>query len=416
MPEQFVVSLRAGDVTTDSFQSDQPNKNDADDSDKSGNDSSESSDCPTNSSDDSSKEKESDSSDAKQTGDNSSASSDSESDSESESESNKENTDKKDDAENKSGSDDKKEGKKDDVKSGDAKKDDEKKDETKKNDVKKEEAKPETVELKKEPIRITVKLNGTFESKRADSVRLKGDEFSAFELQEVVLHGAKVRKGDILIRFNPKKYDEALAEKKRALRLSEIALQEEEINVKQLESLKSLQKELMERDKKEADEDVSYYFNVDQLWYKKMLDVLAKMESFNLDTAREELRQLEKMYTADDLVEDTEEFALKRAKFSLEMEEFFSDFGKIRRNYIEEYGTPRKEMQMRHSAKVRELDYQKSREIFGFALEQAKLRLEKTRETHAKLAEQFEKFEKDKKMLLLRAPSDGIVYYGDYND
>lgn len=307
----------------------------------------------------------------------------------------------------------KKEEKKEESKESD-KKTDEKKDESKKAEPKKEDE-PDTLELKKEPLRLTVKLPGTFESAKAEIVRLKGEDFSTFELSEVVAHGSKVRKGDVLIKFNAKKYDEALVEKKRALRLSEISLQEEQIGLKYLEKRRPMQKSAMERSKKQSDEDFVYFLNVQQDLSKKSIAFQLKLGEFYVESAKEELKQLEKMYEADDLVEETEEFILKRSRFMADAEEFFFEMDKLRIDRSLNTLLPRMEESMRFMAKLEDLEYQKSVETFDFMLEQAKLRLEKAKETHTKLVEQYEKFVKDKQMLVLKAPVDGIVYYGEYS-
>ena len=303
----------------------------------------------------------------------------------------------------------------------DAKKDDLKKDPSAKvetspkDETKKEEPKPDTIELKKEPLRLTVKINGLFESKKAEAVRLKGEDFGDFELKKTIPHGAKVRKGDVLIEFDPKKYEEALVEKKRALRLSEMSLKEEEINLKYLGLRHPLNKETFERSKKYDDEDLLYYFNVEQEWMKKMSGFRMKIAQFYVDNAKEELKQLEKMYAEDDLIEETEEFILKRSKFMVEVEEFFYEMDKMYSDRTLEVALPRMNVRMRHSAKLRELDYRRTRETFDFVLEQTKLRYEKAKETHGKLVEQYKKFTKDKQLLTLKSPADGIVYYGEYN-
>ena len=64
----------------------------------------------------------------------------------------------------------------------------------------------------------------------------------------------------------------------------------------------------------------------------KSLEYELKSAQFQLDYQQDELDQLEKMYEADDLTEDTEEVVLKRtrnqvdfAKFNLEQTKLFVD-------------------------------------------------------------------------------------------
>lgn len=280
---------------------------------------------------------------------------------------------------------------------------------------KKDPPKPDTLKLEKERLRLTSKLNGVFEPKRSEQVRLKGEEFSNFELLEVVLHGSKVRRGDILAKFDPKKYDEALKERKRSLRLAEISLKEDEINFKYQQKRQPLRKETLELNKQYADEDFVYYLNVEQGLEKKMIAFGLKIAQFNIDAAKEELRQLEKMYEEDDLIEDTEEFILKRTRLMVEIAEFRDDLNKIRSDRMSETTMPRMEKAIRHASKMEQIDYDSEKETSDFAMEQARLRLERSKEAYAKQVEQFEKFVKDKQMLTLRAPRDGIVYYGEYN-
>lgn len=305
--------------------------------------------------------------------------------------------------------------KKDSSVDGDTKKAEPKPAATKPETPKPEAPKPDTVELKKEPLRVTVKIPGQFESKKAEHVRLKGEDFANFELKRTVKHGTMVRKGDVLIEFDQKKYDEALAEKKRALRLSEISLKEEEISLKYLLLRHPLNKESFERSRKYDNEDLVYYFKVTQEWMKRMAGFRMKIAQFYVDNAKEELKQLEKMYAADDLVEETEEFILKRSKFMVEAEEFFYDMDKMSTDRSLKTMYPRMDVQMRSMAKLRELDYRKSKETYDFVLEQTQLRIEKSRETHKKLVEQYKKFTKDKQMMVLKAPADGLLFYGEYS-
>ncbi len=275
--------------------------------------------------------------------------------------------------------------------------------------------KHDTLDLKKERLRLIVKLNGVFESKKAEQVRLKGEVFTNFELKKAVAHGTTVNKGDVLIEFNAQKYQEALAEKKRALRLSELSLQEQEISLKYLQLRHPLSREAFERDKKYADEDLQYFLNIQQAMLTKIPRTNIKIAQFSVDTAKEELKQLEKMYAEDDLVEDTEEFILKRSKFMVDIYEFYYEIDKIYADRSLEITLPRLATSMRYSARLRDLSYRQNKETFDFILEQTKLRYENAKQTHAKLQEDFTKFRKDKDMLTLNAPCDGVVYYGDYN-
>ncbi|MCL2745324.1 MAG: hypothetical protein FWE67_15890 [Planctomycetaceae bacterium] len=276
-------------------------------------------------------------------------------------------------------------------------------------------AEPEIVELKKEPLRIFARGIGTFEPRQAEQILLKSEEFTTFEVVEVAAHGAKVKQGDVLIKFDVKKYEEQLCKRKRALLTSEIALKQSEIEFKYLERKEPLKLESFEREKKYADEDFLHFLNVEEEWARRMLAHRLKQTQYYVDSAKEELKQLEKMYKADDLIEETEEFILKRSKYFLAERELFHELEKMRNDRTKNVMLPRDDVAERHNSKIRTINYEQSKETFGFVLQQAKIKLEEARETHVKLAESFEKFVKDKELLTLKSPCDGIVYYGEYN-
>ncbi|MCL2304463.1 MAG: hypothetical protein FWC43_03885 [Planctomycetaceae bacterium] len=290
--------------------------------------------------------------------------------------------------------------------------------ETPKEEPKKEEPKPapESVELKYEPLRLTVKLPGMFEAKEPKLIQLKAEEFNDFKIVEFVKHGQKVNEGETLIRFDSKKYDEALAEKEKAFRLSEMSLEEEILSLKNLEDKTPLFLEAMMLAKRYSDEDFAYYYNVLEAMNDKMREFFFKLSQFFVELAREELRQLEKMYASDDLVEETEEIILKRTRMMLEYEEMYLERSKISYDREKEVNKARADVARKQLARLEEIDFQKAKELFPQTLEKAKIALERKKVQFEKEKETLQKFRDDKKWLTIRAPSSGVVYYGEYKE
>ena len=281
---------------------------------------------------------------------------------------------------------------------------------------KEEKPTPESIELKHEVLRLTVKLPGTFEAKEPKQVQLKSEEFNDFKVVEFVKHGQKVNEGETLIRFDQKKYDEALVEKERAFQLSEMSLADEIASFKNLEEKTPLLQEAMMLAKRYTDEDFAYYYNVLEAANDKMRDFLFKWSQFRVEMAREELRQLEKMYASDDLVEETEEIILKRTRMDLEYSEM--SFESSKRNYErdKEIFQARADTARRRLARLEEIDFQRAKELFPQTLEKAKIALERRKVQFEKEKEALQKFKEDKQWLAIRAPASGVVYYGEYKD
>ena len=64
--------------------------------------------------------------------------------------------------------------------------------------------------------------------------------------------------------------------------------------------------------------------------YVKIEDFTLTMYHAQLEYEQEELRQLEKMYKADDISEETEQIVLKRAHDNVDSRKFAAEVGQVR--------------------------------------------------------------------------------------
>ena len=69
-----------------------------------------------------------------------------------------------------------------------------------------------------------------------------------------------------------------------------------------------------------------------------------------LEYAKEELRQLEKMYRSKDLTEETEEIILRRTRFQVESGEVRLKEAELRRDATLKVELPRREIKVREAA------------------------------------------------------------------
>ncbi len=80
-----------------------------------------------------------------------------------------------------------------------------------------------------------------------------------------------------------------------------------------------------------------------------------------LEYQQEELRQLEKMYKADDITEETEEIVLRRARDNVEQAKFMLEFAQLNHDHALKFDLPRKEEQVNEAAKRTALDWEKNK-------------------------------------------------------
>ena len=188
----------------------------------------------------------------------------------------------------------------------------------KKADEAKKPAAPATQKVKKGLIKITVELDGVLEAENAREIAVRPDEWSSLTVLHAAPHGAYVRKGDVVLELDPEKLDRAITDLRKDMEINAISLRQAEEQLKGLEKTTPIDFEAGERAARLVQEDHDYYFDVDRPFTVKSTDFNLKSMKEYLEYEEEELRQLEKMYKADDITEETEAIVLKRGRDSVE--------------------------------------------------------------------------------------------------
>jgi len=291
---------------------------------------------------------------------------------------------------------------------------DSKKSDEKKSDAKKSE-KSETSEFHKvtsEFLKQETTLSGVFEATTMSEVLIRPESWSEFTVLESVEHGAKVKKGDSLITFDTKKIDEALEQAEAANRMSKLALDQAEEEHKYYEKTLPLDVHAATRAKEIADEEFQQFMTKDKPLMQKSAEFSLRFSKINLENAQEELKQLEKMYRAEDLREESEEIVLKRARDSVDQAKFFLEMSAARHEEFTKFTMPRREESAKETTARAALAYEKTKATTPLIESQKKLAMEKAKYDQTKSDEKLSKLKKDRKAMNLVAPADGVVYYG----
>jgi multidrug efflux pump subunit AcrA (membrane-fusion protein) len=280
-------------------------------------------------------------------------------------------------------------------------------------DDKPAEKKPGTAKAEKGPIKVEATLKGTVEAERAAEVMIKLKAWSGpMTVEEALAHGTKVKKGDVLVRIDREKIDKALKDLEYERALAELAFKQAEEELPVLEKLTPIELADAERAKSLADEDLKYFLEVGRPQSRRSAEFsVASMEHY-LEYAKEELNQLQKMYRSKDLTEETEEMILKRQRHQVEMAEFQVKNAEINRDHTLKVVLPRQEHDSRESAVRKGLDLEKARSTLPLTLNQKRRSLAKMQHETAKAAERQADLEADREAMVVRAPADGVVYYG----
>ena len=275
-----------------------------------------------------------------------------------------------------------------------------------------EEKKPETHKVEKKDLKIETEVEGVFVAKEVEEVPLRPEVWSSFKVVEAVAHGKRVRKGDVLVKFDDKDIEEAIAEKSLQQRLGELALMAAEEEFPRMEKSVELAYESAERDRKQTLEEQERFNKTMRELSEKLAKYYLKSSEQDLDNAREELDQLKKMYEADELTEETEEIVLKRQEFQVKSAEFFVEYSKINHDYTMNVTIPRRAELLKTAVREANLAFERAKMTKSLGLSKERYDLEVLRETRARSIENHAKLVEDRGLMTLKAPADGVAYYG----
>ncbi|MEX0612147.1 MAG: HlyD family efflux transporter periplasmic adaptor subunit [Pirellulales bacterium] len=282
-----------------------------------------------------------------------------------------------------------------------------------KKDAKPEAKKRKTHTVEPKRLKIDITLDGTFVARTMEEVPLRPETWTTYEIEEVIEHGAKVRKGETLIKFDSEKLDEAIADLELEQRLNELAILKADEELPRMEKTLKLDFEDAERANQQAKEDFERYKEIERPMAVKTAEFMVKFYNFMLDYEQDELDQLEKMYEADDLTEETEEIVLKRQRSSVEFAEFSLENAKISRDQTLNVRLPRSDIRIREALERTALGRARAQTALSLDMNRARYEQEQRKKARTKSLDRHSKLLEDRGLMEIKSPADGIVFYGE---
>ena len=288
----------------------------------------------------------------------------------------------------------------------------------KKDDAKKP---PITYKVQKKPFKIELSLKGTLEPNETAEVVFRpqaspGGPFGGLPLtiRSAVEHGTKVRAGDIIISLDTQRIDQIIEDIQTDLKVTEASVKLTEEEIVLLKKAVPLDLASAERDDKVARENLKYFFDISKGETEKRAHNYVKSAKFYLEFAQEELRQLEKMYKANDLTEETEQIILKRQRHYVDMAKNYYKEAEIQRDYMLKVELPRRESSLKETVEREAILLEKARATLAPLVNHRQQALTKLRHEFDKNKHRLQELQKDRQAMTLLAPRDGIVYYGKF--
>ncbi|HVW01171.1 MAG TPA: HlyD family efflux transporter periplasmic adaptor subunit, partial [Planctomycetaceae bacterium] len=274
-------------------------------------------------------------------------------------------------------------------------------------------SKPAVHVVKPGLLKIDATFDGVFEAKNAVEVTLHAESWSSFKVMKAVEQGATVKKGDRLVWLDMEEIEDSIRENESSHQLSDFELQIAQAEQQLTEKLAPFELASAEHEKQIADEDLADYRKVVRPETEKYIKFSLKLMEQYVEYTQEELHQLEKMYKADDLTEETEEIILKRARNDLESATFMLEQNRIHSEQMLKE-LPRQEVRLQQSARHSTAAFDKLRATSPINLAKSRLNLEKSKFAHDQSADKLRKLKHDYEAMKITAPADGVVYYGHF--
>lgn len=273
------------------------------------------------------------------------------------------------------------------------------------------------IAIETRPFSIEHTLSATVIPESPQTLEIATDGWPSFEVRSIAPHGRHVAQGDVLVEFDNEALDRALEDRKKAYDAAVLTFTQTEAELKSLKDNQPLKLDAAKRAARNAADDLAYFNDTSR---KAMVDRAAealKRSTNALENQREELRQLEKMYTADDLTEETEEIILVRQRDAVASAEFALQMATMEHKRTLDTTLPRMAEDLEGAARTAQLALTKTEsdltrqielkeiEVAGAktALDRQKGDLAKTVEAR-KLAEPY------------KAPAAGWFYHGPIQD
>ncbi len=267
-----------------------------------------------------------------------------------------------------------------------------------------------TIEKRPFVIRHAVTANALPEE--VSLLQLNAAAWTDFEITRIATHGSRVSKGDMLVAFDPDNIDEKIQDVRHELETRGLEIAQARLELSHLETTTPQRQEALKRAAEEAREENNYFTKTRRKSEEESADQRLRRAEISLENEREELRQLEKMYAADDLTEETEEIILKRQKDQVVAAEFEWRMQQLDHKRTREVLLPREAVTLADAERDTGIALAKFGEEAPRAITRKKLELQTLETTTTRDKESLAELEADRKQFELTAPSDGWFYHG----
>ncbi len=270
------------------------------------------------------------------------------------------------------------------------------------------------VELKRGDLRIVIQQDGRFIPEDAVELKFWPDTYKgALTIEQIVKNGKAVNKGDVLLRFDKDIIQDLISTKELDLKAARLKLETARTERAVLDAEMKHALAIAENNARWAQKNREAHIKVGVPLEDEEHRHQRQGTEDSIQNQKEEIEQLVKMYSEDELTEETEDIVLRRAKRRLERT--INALGFYDRRWKHKLSTERlkklDDFELDVRAKQQALEKLRATQENQKALKEIEV-LKQEMEIE-KQATELEKLRKDESKLVLHSPCEGIVLHGE---
>jgi multidrug efflux pump subunit AcrA (membrane-fusion protein) len=271
---------------------------------------------------------------------------------------------------------------------------------------------PETFTVAPGPFAVVLELPAAFEPVDPVEIAWRPQALGGdVEVLEAAPPGP-VEAGQVLVRLKAARQEDQVGLQRLDMEIATANLERLQVEDKRREQALALQAAATKREAARAAADLTRFLEVERALRLAEAEHGLQGQENGLQDSLEELAQLEKMYKADDLTEETEEIVLKRSQRELERTKKRLAFSKQRQSWFLDITLPRDQENLEHRALETRLEQERVDGTSGSVLTKARAEFRKAQQEAELQKQALARAEADLVALVLRAPKAGRIVPG----
>ncbi len=269
--------------------------------------------------------------------------------------------------------------------------------------------------VKAAPFRVELNLKGVLTPARFAEMKIRPEIWADLTVaRDAMAHGSQVTEGDLLVSLKKEKIEQQLMDWELSLEGTALDLAIAQAEYAVATNNAALDQQAAAETLARLEADMKRYLaktrelNTSSAMYSR------KSAENSLAYAQEELKQLKKMYEADDITEETEEIIVKRAQHSVDRAEHFLKRQNHSTETSLELTLPREEADKQTALTRQRLATDLTQSTMEEKLVKLKVELDKKVRAQNLAKKNTAKLRNDLALLTVRSPIAGVLYHGAF--